>query len=85
MFQMNSKHHFGAINGQKPTKIHLLEPKMVKICSKQSKIQTSGWVGVWMSQLFHSRKIWLRFSCIGSGFAGSVRQHSAVYGWAQLI
>ena len=40
--EMTSKHHFEAKNGQKTTKIHFLEPKMIKICSPKSKIKTSA-------------------------------------------
>ena len=39
--EMISKHHFEAKNDHKTTKIHFLEPKMIKICSPKSKIKTS--------------------------------------------
>ena len=40
--EMTPKRNFGAKNDQKTTKIHFLEPKMIKICSSKSKIKTSA-------------------------------------------
>ena len=39
---MTPKRNFGAKNDQKTTKIHFLEPKMIKIFSPKSKTKTSA-------------------------------------------
>ena len=40
--EMTSKRQFEAKNGKKTTKIHFLEPEMIKIFSPKSKTKTSA-------------------------------------------
>ena len=40
--EMTSKRQVEGKNGKKTTKIHFLEPKMIKICSPKSNIKTSA-------------------------------------------
>ena len=53
--ELNSKHHFGAINGPKTSKIHFLEPKMTQFCSKESTIQTPDATGAKFNPLGAAR------------------------------